>query len=140
MDINFDDDLEQFSIPLSRRVTPPEPLIKIQFTWSCPICLDGVADDADQQFCATKCGHLFCHKCLQSALEVSPQCPICKGLVSGKKGTFDVKLIESVIGNKTGIKVITKCGHLFGETKPVDKCPTCGIVVKRGTKVVDIFM
>lgn len=140
MDAFFDDDMEEFSIPLSKRITPPEPIITVQSLWSCPICFDGIGDNPNKTFSATKCGHLFCNDCLHAALKAKSQCPMCKTKVHGKNGSFEVKLIESVISIKTGIKIITKCGHLFAESKPIDQCPTCGIVIKSSMKLLDIYI
>lgn len=41
----------------------------------CPICLDPLGKN---QLASTKCGHVFCFKCLERALQSEKKCPTCR--------------------------------------------------------------
>jgi hypothetical protein len=45
----------------------------------CPVCFDERPDTA------TRCGHWFCHQCLESALRVHRGCPVCKAPLQARR-------------------------------------------------------
>ncbi|KAL9662538.1 hypothetical protein QQ045_027371 [Rhodiola kirilowii] len=52
---------------------PPEP------AFSCPICMGQLVEEM-----TTKCGHIFCKKCIQTAISVKSICPTCRKRVNKK--------------------------------------------------------
>ncbi|CAM8995452.1 unnamed protein product [Rhodiola kirilowii] len=52
---------------------PPEP------AFSCPICMGELVEEM-----TTKCGHIFCKKCIQVAVSVKSICPTCRKKVNKK--------------------------------------------------------
>ncbi|NXG09046.1 RNF4 ligase, partial [Sakesphorus luctuosus] len=46
----------------------------------CPICMDFYSQirQSERLFLVTKCGHIFCSRCLPAAFEVSSACPTCR--------------------------------------------------------------
>lgn len=44
-------------------------------TLTCPICLESCIK---QQPTSTRCGHIFCEKCIKHFIQVDSKCPICK--------------------------------------------------------------
>ncbi|XP_034099574.1 uncharacterized protein LOC117564780 [Drosophila albomicans] len=42
-------------------------------SYECPLCLNSV-----HQPCATRCGHIFCKKCIKTAARLEQKCPLCK--------------------------------------------------------------
>ncbi|CAM8896864.1 unnamed protein product [Rhodiola kirilowii] len=52
---------------------PPEP------AFSCPICMGQLVEEM-----TTKCGHIFCKKCIQTAISVKSMCPTCRKKVNKK--------------------------------------------------------
>ncbi|XP_034036850.1 E3 ubiquitin-protein ligase RNF4 [Thalassophryne amazonica] len=82
-DVNDDDDddapvvLSEAALSTLRensrtRVTPG--------TVSCPVCMDTYTEivDSGRLVVSTKCGHIFCSKCLRDALRQSHTCPMCR--------------------------------------------------------------
>ncbi|XP_028759565.1 E3 ubiquitin-protein ligase complex slx8-rfp subunit slx8 [Neltuma alba] len=50
-----------------REVLPEEP------TFSCTICMGQLIEET-----STKCGHIFCKKCIQAAIAAQHKCPTCR--------------------------------------------------------------
>ena len=48
----------------------------------CSICLAKL-NPAKKNISATQCGHLFHSDCIKRAIQVKPECPICKTNISG---------------------------------------------------------
>ncbi|PIA29973.1 hypothetical protein AQUCO_05800213v1 [Aquilegia coerulea] len=46
---------------------PKEP------TFSCPVCMGPLVEEA-----STKCGHIFCKKCIKAAISAQNKCPTCR--------------------------------------------------------------
>ncbi|KAM3967913.1 uncharacterized protein ACR2FA_011464 [Aphomia sociella] len=54
---------------------------RISKKWSaCPICWD---DLGNNPLASTKCGHVFCLKCLEQCLRIEQKCPTCRGKLKG---------------------------------------------------------
>ena len=45
---------------------------------SCPICLDNISENV----AITSCGHIYCHKCLETALKYKNECSICRNVLN----------------------------------------------------------
>lgn len=43
----------------------------------CPICLENMTGTG-KEMSATKCGHCFCHSCIQQQVQARGRCPICR--------------------------------------------------------------
>ena len=93
----------------------------------CGICLCEIASD---DIGTTKCGHLFCYKCLKSSIESMHKCPICRTTQS----VSDISLISyekpiitennaSIIKNKLELinKVGTKLTNLIYYLNSIDE-------------------
>ncbi|CAL1361648.1 unnamed protein product [Linum trigynum] len=52
---------------------PPEPI------FNCPICMSPFVEET-----STKCGHIFCKKCIKAAIARQPKCPTCRKKVTAK--------------------------------------------------------
>ena len=85
---------------------------------TCSICLELTTDTI------TKCGHLFCIKCIKMCISYKNECPVCKGTLSldsiysvNKKEpqNNDSALIEKY-GSKLG-KIITMIKELIQDSK-----------------------
>ncbi|XP_017059956.1 putative peroxisomal biogenesis factor 10 [Drosophila ficusphila] len=64
-------------------ITEPTPM-KIEEDspcFKCPLCLANVYQ---RDPVSTRCGHIFCGKCIQSSLKFSSKCPICQKQLSRK--------------------------------------------------------
>nr|XP_053616866.1 E3 ubiquitin-protein ligase RNF4-like [Plodia interpunctella] len=48
----------------------------------CPICWD---DMLNKPLASTKCGHVFCKKCLKKSLKTMKRCPKCRQSLNGNK-------------------------------------------------------
>ncbi|KAK1356001.1 Cdk-activating kinase assembly factor [Heracleum sosnowskyi] len=59
-------------LPLPRP-PPVEP------TFTCPVCMGPYVEEM-----STKCGHIFCKKCIRASIAVRGQCPTCRGKISMK--------------------------------------------------------
>ncbi|KAM7264661.1 hypothetical protein ACFE04_002344 [Oxalis oulophora] len=57
--------------PPSPPPPPKEP------TFSCPICMSQLTEEM-----STRCGHIFCKKCIKTALGVKKVCPTCRKTVT----------------------------------------------------------
>ncbi|XP_047316073.1 E3 ubiquitin-protein ligase RNF4-like [Impatiens glandulifera] len=52
---------------------PPEP------TFTCPVCMGTLENET-----STKCGHIFCKKCIKSAIAAQGKCPTCRRKITMK--------------------------------------------------------
>ncbi|CAH8290559.1 unnamed protein product [Eruca vesicaria subsp. sativa] len=59
----------------SKTVAPPEEEPK----FNCPICMSPFTEEV-----STKCGHIFCNKCIRVAVSGQPKCPTCRKKVIAK--------------------------------------------------------
>ncbi|KAJ4848728.1 hypothetical protein Tsubulata_043974 [Turnera subulata] len=57
-----------------QKVPTPESAV-----FRCPICLDELREAT-----STKCGHIFCKECIESAFAASKKCPNCRKKYRGK--------------------------------------------------------
>ncbi|CAA2935325.1 E3 ubiquitin- ligase RNF4-like [Olea europaea subsp. europaea] len=48
-------------------------------TFSCPVCMEPVVEET-----STKCGHIFCKKCITAAIEIQHKCPTCRRKLKAK--------------------------------------------------------
>ncbi|KAG6440495.1 E3 ubiquitin-protein ligase RNF4 [Manduca sexta] len=48
---------------------------------SCPVCWDELGKNP---LASTKCGHVYCLKCLEKCLCVEKRCPTCRTILKGK--------------------------------------------------------
>ncbi|KAK9159970.1 hypothetical protein Syun_006311 [Stephania yunnanensis] len=82
-------------IDLRRKVTksvepsPPPPPKEPVFT--CPVCIGPLTEET-----STKCGHIFCKKCIKTAIAAQSKCPTCRRKLTAKD-TFRILL---VVGRK----------------------------------------
>ncbi|KAL5542681.1 hypothetical protein UlMin_010391 [Ulmus minor] len=42
-------------------------------SFNCPICISPMSEET-----STKCGHIFCKKCIEAAIKVQHKCPTCR--------------------------------------------------------------
>ncbi|EXB51558.1 E3 ubiquitin ligase RNF4 [Morus notabilis] len=49
-------------------ISPSEAL-----SFNCPICIGPMSEET-----STKCGHIFCKKCIEAAIKVQRKCPTCR--------------------------------------------------------------
>lgn len=56
---------------------PPPPPVEPTFT--CPICMCTLVEEA-----STKCGHIFCTKCIKAAIAAQNKCPTCRKKLTKK--------------------------------------------------------
>lgn len=54
----------------------------------CPVCLEKLKNREPK---STRCGHIFCNECIETALEFSHKCPVCKKRLL-KKHVFRIYL------------------------------------------------
>ena len=52
------------ALPASEAVAP---------SFNCPICIGPMSEET-----STKCGHIFCKKCIEAAIKVQRKCPTCR--------------------------------------------------------------
>ncbi|KAK1578324.1 hypothetical protein Q3G72_029359 [Acer saccharum] len=72
--------LESASNTLRERVTtlpPPPPPPPKEPTFTCPICMGPLVEEM-----STKCGHIFCKTCINSAIAAQSKCPTCRKKVT----------------------------------------------------------
>ncbi|KAL8236415.1 hypothetical protein R6Q59_017496 [Mikania micrantha] len=50
---------------------PPPPPVP---TYTCPICLCTMSEEST----VTKCGHVFCDRCIRKAITAQAKCPVCR--------------------------------------------------------------
>lgn len=64
----------------SMKVAPPLPRPPpVEPTFTCPVCMGPYVEEM-----STKCGHIFCKKCIRASIAVRGQCPTCRGKISMK--------------------------------------------------------
>lgn len=64
----------------SMKVAPPLPRPSpVEPTFTCPVCMGPYVEEM-----STKCGHIFCKKCIRASIAVRGQCPTCRGKISMK--------------------------------------------------------
>jgi E3 ubiquitin-protein ligase RNF5 len=49
------------------------PVSSVYEHFQCPICMSTLSDPS-----VTKCGHRFCHKCIEECINRRHECPCCK--------------------------------------------------------------
>ncbi|KAH8295002.1 hypothetical protein KR018_005223 [Drosophila ironensis] len=49
--------------------------------YSCPVCLEGVRN---REPVSTKCGHVFCRACIDTAIRTTRKCPMCQKRLTAK--------------------------------------------------------
>lgn len=59
--------------------------------YTCPICFDLISEAT-----ITRCGHTFCHKCIQKSIDINKQCPRCNAQISEDQ-TFPNFLLNELI-------------------------------------------
>ncbi|KAI1304248.1 E3 ubiquitin-protein ligase RNF4 [Halotydeus destructor] len=84
--MEFNDETIQILTP----TPPPPPLRPLSPVnrFECPICylsFDDIKRDSNRELISTKCGHVFCSRCLQDALNVCKLCPMCRKKVMPKQ-------------------------------------------------------
>ncbi|XP_043722127.1 E3 ubiquitin-protein ligase RNF4-like isoform X2 [Telopea speciosissima] len=52
---------------------PPVPPPPKEPTFSCPVCMGPLVEEM-----STKCGHIFCKKCIKAAITAQNKCPTCR--------------------------------------------------------------
>ncbi|KAF4374604.1 hypothetical protein G4B88_004856 [Cannabis sativa] len=52
---------------------PPPPPAPPVPSFNCPICIGPMSEET-----STKCGHIFCKKCIEAAIKVQHKCPTCR--------------------------------------------------------------
>ncbi|CAH9102048.1 unnamed protein product [Cuscuta europaea] len=57
---------------------------------SCPVCMAQLVEET-----STKCGHIFCKKCIGAAIAAQGKCPTCRRELKAGKDTFRVYLPTS---------------------------------------------
>lgn len=60
----------------------------------CSICLCNISNTA-----ITKCGHVFCKKCIMSSLKYNPKCPLCRTGLTNKDIYIQSKKLELLLKN-----------------------------------------
>ncbi|KAK9055640.1 hypothetical protein SSX86_026725 [Deinandra increscens subsp. villosa] len=70
--------VEHVAAPPSPPPLPPQPLVP---TYDCSVCLDPMIGEA----MSTKCGHLFCNRCIRIALSDQAKCPLCRCRITHKE-------------------------------------------------------
>jgi len=60
----------------------------------CPICFELLSEPY-----MTKCGHTFCHTCLQKTIENTPRCPKCSFTIESITDTFPNFLLNELVSN-----------------------------------------
>lgn len=60
---------------VKKKAATPKKKKKSSALGDCPICLDPLGKNP---LASTKCGHVFCFKCLERALQAEKKCPTCR--------------------------------------------------------------
>ncbi|XP_039031258.1 E3 ubiquitin-protein ligase RNF4-like isoform X2 [Hibiscus syriacus] len=56
-------------------ITPQSP--RKEPTFNCPICMGPLTEEM-----STRCGHIFCKRCIKAAIAFQPRCPTCRKKVA----------------------------------------------------------
>lgn len=72
-------------IEVNLKIAAPQPLWSCgtnqlqhsAFPLDCPICMESMKNSKECGILATKCGHIFCGKCINSHIEKDYKCPLC---------------------------------------------------------------
>ncbi|XP_050364866.1 uncharacterized protein LOC126783438 isoform X2 [Argentina anserina] len=59
---------------------PPLPPPPKEPSFTCPICMSPMVEEM-----STKCGHIFCKKCIKAAITAQGKCPTCRRKVTAKE-------------------------------------------------------
>nr|XP_016935957.2 uncharacterized protein LOC108014373 [Drosophila suzukii] len=73
-------DLDDVSPP-KRAHRDPE-LSQREDAYKCPVCMEGVRD---REPVSTKCGHVFCRECIQTAISSTHKCPMCNKKLTARQ-------------------------------------------------------
>ncbi|KAL6970981.1 hypothetical protein U1Q18_030660 [Sarracenia purpurea var. burkii] len=68
---------------MSLSIPPPKPV------FNCPVCMGPFMEET-----STKCGHIFCKKCICAAISAQSKCPTCRRKIK-VKDTFRIYLPTS---------------------------------------------
>ncbi|GLT28165.1 hypothetical protein SLA2020_031160 [Shorea laevis] len=79
--INCEEYINLESSTQSKRQNVMEPPVsQKEPTFTCPICMGSLVEEM-----STRCGHIFCKKCIKSAISVQAKCPTCRKRVTMKE-------------------------------------------------------
>ncbi|RVE54791.1 hypothetical protein evm_000558 [Chilo suppressalis] len=59
----------------------------------CPICFNNISNEAVS---STQCGHVFCTRCLQKALQINSVCPTCRKSLRKTTGYHALYLNDNI--------------------------------------------
>ncbi|KAK9138359.1 hypothetical protein Sjap_008953 [Stephania japonica] len=71
---------------VTKSVEPPPPPPPKEPVFTCPICVGPMTEET-----STKCGHIFCKKCIKTAIAAQNKCPTCRRKLAARD-TFRVYL------------------------------------------------
>ncbi|GJY38839.1 E3 ubiquitin protein ligase RNF4-like protein, partial [Tanacetum coccineum] len=107
------------SISQTESVAPPPPPPPSSSSFICPICFEPLVNET-----ATKCGHVFCQRCIGSAIMDKPRYPICRDALTRQnviRVYFPVRLLPPQLPTfpcpiclGQGQVVTGEGGHLVG--------------------------
>jgi len=71
---------------LARRIEN-SPVVDVELSqredaYKCPVCMEGVRD---REPVSTKCGHVFCRECIQTAISSTHKCPMCNKKLTARQ-------------------------------------------------------
>ncbi|XP_047329763.1 E3 ubiquitin-protein ligase RNF4-like [Impatiens glandulifera] len=69
-----------------QHVKKEKPKPKPKPVFCCPVCMDSLKNEM-----STKCGHIFCMKCIKQTITVQGKCPTCRQRIT-MKDTFKIYL------------------------------------------------
>lgn len=73
--------LKQKQLQINRTITEENNSRIKSVGWGdCPICWDRLGNNP---VASTKCGHVYCMKCLEKSLKVEKKCPTCRHVLRG---------------------------------------------------------
>ncbi|KRK03975.1 E3 ubiquitin-protein ligase complex slx8-rfp subunit slx8 isoform X2 [Drosophila yakuba] len=73
-------DLDDVSPP--KRVYRDIDLSHKEDSYKCPVCMDSVTK---REPVSTKCGHVFCRECIQTAISATHKCPMCNKKLTARQ-------------------------------------------------------
>ncbi|XP_043654336.1 uncharacterized protein LOC122620780 isoform X2 [Drosophila teissieri] len=73
-------DLDAVSPP--KRVCRDLDLSQKEDSYKCPVCMDSVTK---REPVSTKCGHVFCRECIQTAISATHKCPMCNKKLTARQ-------------------------------------------------------